>query len=135
MALRPDYGTRLKTDGHDSPHMDHILYGLPIWGFDALGRPGRYTLTVDTVYAGERHCLSLDFGPGHLAAILSALPTDIRQSIETQLNQDPNTPKRFKFPHPIQCESVTATLGELQHGPQESFVPLNVREMNFATTS
>ena len=69
MALRPDYGTRFKNDGHDSPHVEHVFYGLPIWGFDALGRPGQYTLTVDAMYAGERHCLSPDFGSRPLAAL------------------------------------------------------------------
>ena len=129
MALRPDYGTRLKKDGHDSPHVEHFFYGLPISGFDALGRPGQYSLTVDTMYAGERHCLSLDFGPAPLAAILAALPAHIRQSIEIQMSRDPNTPRQFKFPHPVHCESVAATLGELQHGHQESFVPLNIWEL------
>ena len=109
--LRPDYGTRLKKDGHDSPHVEHFFYGLPISGFDALGRPGQYSLTVDTMYAGERHCLSLDFGPAPLAAILAALPAHIRQSIEIQMSRDPNTPRQFKFPHPVHCESVAATLG------------------------
>ncbi len=98
MTLRPDYGTRLKNDGYDSPHMEHFFYALPIWGFDALGRPGQYSLTVDTMYAGERHCLSLDFGPTPLAAILAALPAPIQQSIETELHRDPNTPKQFRFP-------------------------------------
>ena len=135
MALRPDYGTRFKKDGHDSPHVEHFFYGLPIWGFDALGRPGQYSLTVDTMYAGERHCLSLDFGPAPLAAILAALPAHIRQSIEIQMSRDPNTPRQFKFPHPVHCESVAATLGELQHGHQESFVPLNIWELKVATAT
>ena len=133
VALKPDYGTRLKNDGHDNPHVEHVFYGLPIWGFDALGQVGQYTLTVDAMYAGERHCLSLDFGPRPLAALLGALPTQVRQSIESQLYDDPDRPKQFRFPHPICCEFVTATLGELQQGPHESFVPLNVREIKITS--
>ena len=129
MALKPDYGTRLGNDSHDSPHVEHVFYGLPIWGFDALGRPGQYTLTVDAVYAGERHCLSLDFGPRPLAALLAALPTQVRQSIEGQLHDDPERPKQFRYPNTIYCEFVTTTLGELQQGSRESFIPLDVREM------
>ena len=135
MALRPDYGTRLKNDGYDSPHVEHVFYGLPIWGFDALGRPGQYTLTVDAMYDGERHCLSLDFGPKPLVALLAALPAQVRRSIEGQLYDDPDRPKQFKFSHPIHCEFVTATLGELQQGPHESFVPLNVREFKISSTA
>ena len=135
MTLRPDYGTRLKNDGHDSPHVEHVFYGLPISGFDALGRLGQYSLTVDAMYAGERHCLSLDFGPRPLEALLAALPTQVRQSIEGQLHDDPDSPKQFRFPHPIYCEFVTATLGELQQGLHESFVPLNVREMKITSAA
>ena len=135
MALKPDYGLRLKKEGYNSPHVEHVFYGLPISGFNSLGHPGQYTVTVNPTYAGELHCLSLDFGPGPLAVILAALPANIRQSIQTQLGQDPHTPKQFNFPHPIYCESVTATLGEMQHVRQESFVPMNVREMKIRTNS
>ena len=135
MALNPDYGTRLRKEGYDSPHAEHVFYGLPIWGFDALGLPGQYTLTVDTMYAGERHCLSLDFGLEPLETILAALPTQIEQSIRTQLKRDPNTPKQFNFSNPILCEHVTATLGEEQHGSKESFFPLNIREMKVVIES
>ena len=133
MTMRPDYGTRLKNDGYDSPHVEHCFYGLPIWGFDALGRPGQYSVTVDAMYAGERHCLSLDFGPMPLATILAALPARVRRSIETELDRNPTSPKQFKFPHPVHCESVAATLGEPQRGHQESFIPLNIRELKLLT--
>ena len=135
MTLRLDYGTRLKKDGYDSPHMEHYFYGMPIRGFDALGRPGQYSLIVDTMYAGERHALSLDFGPEPLAQILAVLPEHIRRSIESQLSQEPNTPKQFTFPKAVHCESVSATLGEPQRGPLESFVPLNVRNMKIKPVS
>ncbi len=135
MVLKPVYGLRLKKNGYDSPHVEHVFYGLPILEFDAIGRPGQYTITVDAMYSGELHCLSLDFGPRPLASILSALPSSIRQSIQTQLKLDPHTPKQFNFPHPIYCESVTATLGEIQHAHQESFVPMNVRAIEIRTNS
>ena len=64
MTLKPNYGTRLKKEGYDNPRTEHFFYGLSISGFDALGQPGRYALTVDATHAGEPHCLSLDFGPG-----------------------------------------------------------------------
>ncbi len=135
MTLRPDYGTRLKKDGYDSPHMEHYFYGFPIWGFDALGRPGQYSLMVDAMYAGERHALSLDFGPAPLALILAALPEHVRRSIESQMDQEPNTPKQFTFPQAVHCESVSATLGEPQRGALECFVPLNVRDMKIKPVS
>ena len=135
MTMRPDYGTRLKKDGHDGPHAEHFLYDVPISGFDSLGRPGQYTATLDVLHAGERHCLSLDFGPTQLAAILAELPAEVRKSIESELDQDPNLPKQFTFPHPVCCKVVTATLGDPQRGHQETFIPLNVREVKVATES
>lgn len=133
MTLRPDNRTRLKDDGHDSPHVEHVFYDLQIWGFDALGRPGQYMLSVHARYVGERHCLSLDFRPRRLAALLPALPTQVRQSIESQLHDDPDKPKRFRFPHPIYFEFVAATLGKLQQGPHERFVPLNARKIKLTS--
>ena len=47
MALRPNYGTRLKNDGHDTPHVEHVFYGLPISGFDTLGHRLRTGTIVD----------------------------------------------------------------------------------------
>ena len=135
MAMKPDYGARLKKEGYDNPHTEHVFYGLPIPGFDALGQPGRYTITVDTMYAGELHCLSLDFGPGPLATILAALPAHVRHAIEAQLKGNPTMARQFNFSTPVHCESVTATLGELQQGSQENFIPLNVRELKVATVS
>lgn len=132
MALNPDYGMRLKKDGYDSPHVEHHFYSLPIFGFDALGRPGQYSLTVDTMYAGERHCLSLDFGPIILASILEALPKHVREDILLRLNEAPDKPMHFNFSHPITCEYFSATLGEFQENEKESFVPLNVRNLKIA---
>ena len=73
MNLKPDCGLRLKTDGYGSPRTEHFFYGISIPGFDALGLPGEYTVTVNTMYAGEPHCLSLDFGPKTLAKLLDEL--------------------------------------------------------------
>ena len=129
MVQYPDYGLRLIADGYDSPDVEHYFYQLPIRGFDALGRPGQYTMTVVTTYEGEPHCLSLDFGPAPLATILTELSSDIRQSIDTELERDPHTAKQFNCPQPVLCDSLSATLGKLQHGHNERFVPLNVRTL------
>ena len=135
MALKPDYGLRLKKEGYNSPHVEHVFYGLPISDLTHLATPANIPSRSTARMRESFHCLSLDFGPGPLAVILAALPANIRQSIQTQLEQDPHTPKQFNFPHPIYCESVTATLGEMQHAHQESFVPMNVREMKIRTNS
>ena len=133
--MRPDYGTRLKADGHGSPDAEHVFYGLPIRGFDALGTAGQYTLTTDATYAGTPHRLSLDFGPRVLAAILAALPPSIARSIDAELQRDPNSPRQFNFPHEIHCASITATLGGTQHGSLESFTPMIVRDISLGSPS
>ncbi|MCY4584174.1 MAG: hypothetical protein OXE50_15460 [Chloroflexi bacterium] len=125
---------RLIRDGYDSPHTRYDFFMIPIYGFDAVGRPGQYTLMMETLYADEIHCISFDFGPEHLAAILRALPAHVSCDIRSRLDREPTAPKQLNFSHPILCESITATLGEQQHGPHESFVPMLVREMNIAAT-
>ena len=127
MTLNPDYGLRLKTDGYRSAHTEHFFHGISIPGFDALGLPGEYTVTVDTMYAGEPHCLSLDFGPRTLTKLLDELPTNIRDSIKTQLKRNPHTPAQFVFPRPVRCETVKATLGARQQGAHDRFIPLIVQ--------
>ena len=133
MALIPDYGLRLKTDGHDNPHVNHLFYAVPIYGFDTLGYPGRYTVTVNTIYDGETHCLSLDFGWAVLTKILDKLPPKIRDEIKSQLNHAPHIQNQFVFPYPIYCDSVAATLGEVQQAAQESFIPFLVRDVKISS--
>ena len=124
---------RLKADGYDNKHVEYFFYAVPIDGFATVGSPGRYTVTLDTMYAGEIHCLSLDFGSPVLEKILVRLPSNIRDNIRAQLKRDPHSAVQFIFPYAIYCDSVVATLREIQQAAQESFIPLVVREVKISS--
>ena len=116
MTLRPDYGLRLLRDGQD-PRTVHHFYGLPIDGFEVLGKD-RYTLAIDNMYDGERHCVSFDFGTDTFETILSALPKHVQISIRRDLASDPDAPRSFRI-DPVMCKHVSATLGQLQESRDE----------------
>lgn len=90
--------------------------------------PGHYTFTVDKMHAGERYSVSFDFGADILAAILSALPPPVAHAIRGNLSEPNSSVVSVKL-DPVTCEHVGATLGDLQKGPNEMFVPLVINEI------
>ena len=120
MAMRPDYGLRVMREGHD-PRVALHFYNMPIDGFDVLAE-GRYTLTIDKMYAGERHCISFDFGVDILDAILSALPRRTQEAIRRELVKEPHAPKSFRIDR-VSCNHLGALLGQVQTGRDDRFVP------------
>ena len=133
MAFKPDYGLRLRKDGV-GPQVKHYFYKVPLHGFDVAGI-GQFTVCLDVPYAGEIHALSLDFTTEHLVAILSLVPSSVRQDIMSSLHRDPNTPRSVQFPVPVNCDHICATLGQIQHGPYESYIPLIVSEIEVGSCS
>ena len=133
MAFKPDYGLQLQRDGI-GPQVKHFFYNVPLHGFDVTGF-GQFTVCLDVPYAGETHALSLDFKQEHLAAILSLLPPSIRRDILLGLERDPHTPRSVPFPDPVHCDYICATLGQIQHGPHESYVPLDIGEVQVGSRS
>ena len=121
MAIRPDYGLRILREGYDPSVLLHF-YNVPIDGFDVFG-DGQYTLTVDKMYAGERHCISFDFDAEVLDVILSALPRATEESIRRELVKEADVPKSFRIDR-VCCNHVSALLGEVQTGRDDRFVPL-----------
>lgn len=133
MAFKPDYGLRLQKDGI-GPQVKQFFYSVPLHGFDVTGL-GQFTVCLDVPYAGETHALSLDFKKEHLGAILSLLPPSVRQDILLGLEQDPNTPRSVQFRTPVRCDCICATLGQVQHGPYEHYIPLNITDVEVARRS
>lgn len=127
MAIRPDYGLRILRDGHD-PRVALDFYNMPIDGFDVLAE-GRYTLTIDRMYAGERHCISFDFGADILDAILSALPRCTEHFIRRDLVDDTHALKTFKIDR-VFCNHLSALLGQVQTGRDYRFVPLVITRVS-----
>ena len=127
MALKPDYGLRLKRDGYSSSVKMHF-HAFAVYSLTVLSQ-GRYSTCVDIPNAGQFHAMSLDFGPEHLEAILSRGSPRLRMFVMPQLAQDPATPRTIDFPEPVYC-SVSARLGEEQQGPYENFIPLIVQSIS-----
>ena len=127
MALKPDLGLRLLRDGV-GPQVKLFYYDVPIHEFDVLGG-GRFTAYLETPYEGEIHSLSLDFRVEHLILILSSIGLRARQRILSDLEQDPDSERPIRLPGPVHCDSICATLGQVQQGPFENYVPLDVVEI------
>ena len=101
MALKPDYGLRLKREGlNSSVNMDFPAFA--VYSLTVLSQ-GQYSTCVDTPYAGQLHAISLDFGPDHLEAILLRGSPRLRMLVKSQLDQDPATPRTIDFPEPVYC--------------------------------
>ena len=127
MALKPDYGLRLKREGRDSSVNMHF-HAFAVYSLTVLSQ-GQYSTCVDILYAGQFHAMSLDFGPEHLEAILSRGSPRLRMFVKSQLKQDPATPRSIDFPEPVYCY-VSARLGEEQQGKYEIFIPLIVQSIS-----
>ena len=133
MAFKPDYGLRLEKDGIGR-NVNHCFYRVPLHGFDVTGL-GHFTICLDVPYEGETHALSLDFGNENLTEILSLVSPDVRQDISLELARDPNRPRSIHFPSPVYCDHICASLGDIQHGPYESYIPLNIIEVGVSSGS
>ncbi len=127
--MLPDYGIKLKSEGYSSQSICHYFYGVPIYGFDSCGQPDKFSSTFKALYGSDFHCLTLDFDQIILENVLRALSTSERQSIKNQLDRESNKFLSFNFSEPIYCEKIGATLGELQSGHNEKFIPLIIREI------
>ena len=99
MALKPDYGLRLKKDGRGSS-VNLYFHGFAVYNLAVLSRD-RYSTCVDIPYAGQLHAMSLDFGPDHLEAILSRGSPRLRMFVKSQLVQDPATPRDIDLPEVV----------------------------------
>lgn len=119
-------------DGHD-PRVALHFHNLPIDGFDVLAE-GRYTLAIDKMHAGERHCISFDFDTNVLDVILSALPGRVEDSIRRELVKGGHAPKSFRIDR-VSCIHVSALLGQLQTGRDDQFVPLVITSVAVAPAS
>ena len=127
MALKPDYGLRLKRDGQNSSVNVHF-HTFAVCNLTVLSR-ARYSTCSDIPYAEQLHAVSLDFGRDHLETILSMGSQKLRTFIKSQLDQDPDTPRNIDFPETVYCH-VRARLGEEQDGQYENFIPLTVQSIS-----
>lgn len=113
-------------EGHTSTQ-DLNYYGFRLYSLSVLAK-GLFSTMVDIPYAGELHALSLDFNASQLQKILSNATPKLRAFIDSQLADDPNTPRTIDFEEEVSF-GVRARLGQVQQVQRESFVPLTAQEI------
>lgn len=122
----PDFGKYLASKG--TPQKTALVYNS--WEIDDLavvGR-GRYCTTRVQPMDGNLYCATFDFGSDILEKILARAPATTRALVARSLAEDPETVRHLPIPNPINI-GIVATLGNLQQGLHELFIPLVVTEV------
>ena len=126
MSFKPDYGLRLIREGY-SQQVDLNFYDFRLFNIDVLGR-GQYSTMNELPYKGQLHALSLDFNQTHLDQILLKATPQIRQYVENEIFNDPDTARTIDFEGEITI-GVRVRLGQIQKVARASFAPLVVQEI------
>ncbi|WP_425155453.1 hypothetical protein [Candidatus Palauibacter sp.] len=121
MAFNPDYGLRLKRDGHSSS-VPIYLHGCTFYNIAVIGR-NQYSTMFSMPYLGKEHAVSLDFGPEHLQEILARATIKTRPSVSVTWVGD------FSPMAKQEVCPVVARLGQETRGQYEAFVPLIVESV------
>ena len=122
----PDFGKYLASKG--TPQKTALIYDS--WEIDDLaivGR-GRYCTTRVQPMDGDLYCATFDFGSDILEQILARAPAATRELVRRSLAEDPDSVRHVRIPTPISL-GVAATLGNLQQGLDETFIPLVIIEV------
>jgi len=126
MLFAPDYGLFLLSEGY-SRDVGLNFYDFPFHYIGVLGL-GRFTTTRNLVWGGVEYAVSLDFDTEVLAHILALSPESVVNCITAILKVDPAALSRIELPEHL-LVGLEATLGELQSGGGEKFVPLVVKKV------
>jgi hypothetical protein len=126
VGLKPDFGLRLIKDGVPLS-TDHWLYDFHLFSVAILG-DGKYSTTVDRLYDGKWHALSLDFDRAQLDEIVAQADPKIAAVVRDELLRDPITVREIVLDGCVTF-AVRARLGSLQIGSREQFVPLLAQEI------
>lgn len=120
MRLYPDYGLLLLSQGY-TREVGHFFSDFPLDRISVVG-PDQFTTMKNKVFSGIEYAISLDFDSRILADILSLCPPSIVGFAKSELGRDPISPRLIQIPKPVAL-SVETTLGQLQRGLHDEFVP------------
>jgi stage V sporulation protein K len=122
----PDLGKYLASKGW--PQKSAFVYTS--WNLDdlAIVRRGHYCTTVVQPMDGNLYCGTFDFGGEILEQILAYASASTRAMITSSLAEDPESVRHLRLPNPINV-GIAATLGSLQQGLHETFIPLVIIEV------
>jgi hypothetical protein len=124
--LAPDYGLFLLNEGY-SRDVGLNFYDFPFHYVGVL-ELGRFTTTRNLMRGGIEYAVSLDFDTEILAEILALCPEPVADCVMGELENDPSGPSTIKLPEPLAI-GLEATLGQLQFGDGEKFVPLVIKRV------
>jgi hypothetical protein len=119
--LYPDYGLFLLSQGY-AREVRHCFYDIPFNHITVIGQD-QFSTMKNHVFAGVEYAMSLDFDFRILADILSLSPPVVVDYVRAELSRDPISPRIIHFPQNISV-GVEATLGQVQRGLHDEFVPL-----------
>jgi AAA lid domain len=122
----PDLGKYLASKG--MPQKTALVYES--WELDDLAvmGTGRYCTTRVQPMDGNLYCATFDFGDEILRKILARASTATRTLVAKSLTEDPESVRHLQIPNPINV-GIVATLGNIQQGLHELFIPLVVTEV------
>lgn len=124
--MLPDLGKYLASKG--TPQKAAFIYAS--WELDDLAIVGRghYCTTRVQAIDGDLYCATFDFGHEILERILARAPAATRALVERSLSEDPESVRHLRIPVPINV-GIMATLGSLQQGMRELFIPLVIGDV------
>ncbi len=123
----PDLGTYLAGQGHPQKTM-FIYPTFEIVNLAVVG-PGHYCATQNAVLDDEReYCGTFDFGDDILEEILARAPGVVTEKVRSELAADSESVRTIVLPVPVSV-GIAATLGQMQIGLREKFIPLLVAEV------
>lgn len=120
----PDFGFKLHKIGF-SPESAMVMLGTRL---NLFGRVNDNLLTAsaNTYFAGESHCVSFDFPPSMLPAIVAGLPEPLAKQFCNALGRAP-----FMAAAGLVIElDLVAHLGPATQGQSEAFMPLIIEEVH-----
>ena len=122
----PDLGKYLASKG--TPQKTALVYNS--WEIDDLAIVGRghYCTTRVQPMDGNLYCATFDFGNDILEKLMSRAPAATKSLVTRSLTEDPESVRHLRIPNPINV-GIVATLGNLQQGLHEAFIPLVITEV------
>ena len=123
----PDYGLYLLSKGV-RPETRLVFFDLPV---DHLTRPALRTvsLTLSTEEQGQDYAISFDFTGPRIDDLLAAFPEPAREEFWRWLENPATVGDHLEFSPTATVGMVEATLGTVQQGLYERFVPLIVQRV------
>ncbi|SBT05673.1 conserved hypothetical protein [Candidatus Propionivibrio aalborgensis] len=121
--LAPDFGFKVSRLGF-APNAKLTMMGTRLNTFARISE-NLFTVTVNTEFAGEDHCVSFDFEPKHLPKLVAGLPEQLRTQFLEALARAP-----FQACADLVVEvDLDTHLGEEIKVEHETFVPLVIDQV------